>query len=257
MNGAEWIITLGQHMAAAIVASGLEAFGRPRPAKTAARNFNSRISAFNSSIPDVLGKVLLRAYPDLAGRVLAVNLGAGLRSYPVLDLIGGDSAGRQVLTISRSISGEHDNTQHSESFIELMKESGRTLWDNDVFRLLGISRESELIFGITRYYKALTTCDRFLFELVQHFPRKPTDFRCAVLARRSFVKKWRKDVEGITVNGQFHHLSAAVGVSVFTVIRRPSETGKANYWLCERLTGEVQIWRRACAAAGIVHQGLV
>ena len=230
MTGVEWIIAIGEHMAAGIAAKALEAFGLVRRPQPAARNFNSRISVLNSSMQQILGKVLLAAYPELAGRVLTVNVGAGRRSYPVVDLIGADSAGQPAVTISPSISGEHDNMHHNESFIELMKSRGRDLWDSDVFRLVGISEKRELIFGITRYYKALTTCDRFLFELVEHLPRRPTDFRCAVLARRSFMRKWRRDVESIITDGQFHHLSAAVGVSVFTVIKRPSKTHKGDYW---------------------------
>jgi hypothetical protein len=222
MIGVEWLITLAQHMAAGIVARVAETFWRRPETKAAAKQFNSHIAGFNSSVPDVLSKVLLAAYPDLAGRVLTVSLGGRPRCYPVVELIRGD-AKHEALTISPSISDEHDNARHSEEFIDFLKETGRTLWDNEVFRLLAIGTEQDLILGMTRYYKALTSCDHFFFDLVQHFPRTPTDFRLAMLARRTFLKKWRKDVENIVVHRKFHHLSAAVGVSVFTVIKRPSE----------------------------------
>jgi len=230
MNGVDWLLKLAQHMAAEIVARTTETFWRRPDVETAARRFNSRIADFNSSMPDVLSKVLLAAYPDLKGRVITVDLGATSHLYPVVELIRGDSAGQEALTISPFVSDEHDSARHSEDFIAFLRKTGRRLWDNDVFRLVGISGRRILNLGITRYYKALTSCDRFLFDLVQHFPRKPTNFRYAMLARRSFLKKWRKDVENIVVHGKYNHLSAAVGVSVFTVMKRPSEKGKMDYW---------------------------
>ena len=223
---------------------GLERKDRPTPvrgdasapvkeptAETKAADFNERIVEFNRHLQDVVDHVLLVANPELRDRVLTVKLPTGTRRLPVVSLSDArlDRFGQDAVTVLPFLADEMDSTRHDRGLIDFIAKTGRVLWDNDVFRLLDVSGQNELSFGITRYFKALTTCDRFLYELVRRFPTSPTRPSLASLAELDLLSEWRETVNRIVINKQLHHISAAVGVSVLSVFRHVTDDGTNVY----------------------------
>jgi len=194
-----------------------------------AKEFNDRLAAFNLKLRDVLEVVMLGVYPELRLKVLTVETAEGRRRFPVVPLVPapGNSDGEKTISILQRLSPLEDPGEVDQQFITYMRETGRKLWDNDVYRLLSING-GELEFGLTRFFKVLSSSDCFLYDLVRSLP---ADGNASLESLRDseLLRRWRETVQRLVEQGTFHHLSAAVGVSVLTVFQGPGMSGKCEY----------------------------
>lgn len=201
---------------------GGKRFGEPR-------ELNDRIRRFNRNIGRVLHEVLFASYSELEERALSLEIGGRRQSFPVVPLF--HDARSNELGIEGALADEKDERMIDADLIDFLQRSGRRLYESDVYRLLAMTKDRQLFIGITTYYKALTSCDRFLFELIHRFPSKPSSFRLRVLSRSELLRRWRQDVAKVVERHQFGHLSAAIGISVLTIFRRRRRTGDDYLYL--------------------------
>ncbi len=194
-----------------------------------AKQFNDRLASFNFRLRDVLEEVMLGVYPKLHRKVLTVETAEGRRRFPVVPLgpAPGNSDGERIISISPRLTPLVDSGVVDQQFITYMRMTGRKLWDNDVYRLLSING-GELEFGLTRFFKVLSSSDCFLYELVRSLP---ADGNASLESLRDseLLRRWRETVQRLVEQGAFQHLSAAVGVSVLTVFQGPGKSGKCEY----------------------------
>jgi hypothetical protein len=193
------------------------------------------VTKLHAALGEWLMPALLRSLPpEAADRLLSTEVLGRRRLFPVASLLETDGNGGTLspsITISRDLSSQVDDRAVNEALVSHLRQLGIVVTDDPVFRLLDVSADNTLHFGLSSYERVLSSCDVHYYNLLQVLPSKASEFRRTFFLRRKLTRKWLKAVSDMLLQHRFPAFSAGTGCSTLLVLNaaEPRQPDRYQY----------------------------
>lgn len=195
------------------------------------------VTRFHRARHDWLMPALLENLPpEVSERLLSIPFRDRQQYFPIASLLDSDGNGSghaPTVTLSPTLSSRPDGHPIHSEFVAYLRRRGIVIVDDPVFRLLDVSANNTLSFGLTSYERVLSQCDRYYYSLMRVLPEKATRFRQTLFLRRRLTKKWISTLTSLICDRSLETSSSGVGCSCLFVLNvaEPRQPDRYEYFI--------------------------